>query len=162
MEHIDMTDAAAEFIDNQGVADFADAMRCKLEKKRAEGRGGWHDPDQCQLDTLAVMLLDHLEKGDPVDIGNFAMMLYNRGDGTDGQPSVLGATFREWLDHQLKARDIVASNLQAALDKAAARIAEAAAKIPPGEPGDCDLCGEWSGRLVGGVCAPCRDRHKLP
>lgn len=124
MEPIDMTDATAEFIDNHGVADFADAMRRKLEKKRAEGRGGWHDPDQCQLDTLAVMLLDHLEKGDPVDIGNFVMMLYNRGDGADGQPSVLGATFREWLDHQLKARDIVASNLQAALDKAAARIAE--------------------------------------
>lgn len=80
MDHIDMTDATAEFIDNQGVADFADAMRRKLEKKRVEGRGG--------------------------------------------QPSVLGATFREWLDHQLKARDIVASNLQAALDKAAARIAE--------------------------------------
>ena len=56
MEHIDMTDAAAEFIDNQGVADFADAMRRKLEKKRAEGRGGWHDPDQCQLDTLAVKI----------------------------------------------------------------------------------------------------------
>lgn len=47
-------------------------------------------------------------------------------------------------------------------DREVARIAEAAAKIPPGEPGDCDLCGEWSGRLVGGVCAPCRDRHKLP
>ena len=29
-------------------------------------------------------------------------------------------------------------------------------------PGDCDLCGRWSGRLVGGVCAPCRDRWKLP
>lgn len=121
---MDMDRARAEFIDDQGVADFAAAMRRKLEKKRAEGRGGWHDPDQCQLDTLAVMLLDHLEKGDPVDIGNFAMMLYNRGDGADGQPSVLGATFREWLYHQLKARDIVASNLQAALDKAAARIAE--------------------------------------
>lgn len=25
-----------------------------------------------------------------------------------------------------------------------------------------DLCGEWSGRLVKGVCAPCRDLHKLP
>lgn len=37
MEHIDMTDATAEFIDNQGVADFADAMRRKLEKKRAVG-----------------------------------------------------------------------------------------------------------------------------
>ena len=47
-------------------------------------------------------------------------------------------------------------------DREVARIAEEAAKIPPGEPGDCDLCGEWSGRLVGGVCAPCRDRHKLP
>ena len=91
MEHIDMTDAAAEFIDNQGVADFADAMRRKLEKKRAEGRGGWHDPD----------------------------------------------------------REV-------------ARIAEAAAKIPPGEPGDCDLCGEWSGRLVNGACARCRDKYKLP
>ena len=36
------------------------------------------------------------------------------------------------------------------------------AELPPGEPGDCERCGEWSGRLVGGVCAPCRDRHKLP
>lgn len=124
IESVDMDRASAEFIDNQGVADFAEAMRRKLEKKREEGRGGWHDPDQCPLDALAVMLLDHLEKGDPVDIGNFAMMLYNRGDGADGQPSVLGATFRQWLDHQLKARDIVASNLQAALDKAAGRIAE--------------------------------------
>jgi hypothetical protein len=34
--------------------------------------------------------------------------------------------------------------------------------IPPGEPGDCDLCGEWSGRLINGACAPCRDRRKLP
>lgn len=47
-------------------------------------------------------------------------------------------------------------------DREVARIVEAAAKIPPGEPGDCELCGEWSGRLVGGVCAPCRDRYKLP
>ena len=31
-----------------------------------------------------------------------------------------------------------------------------------GESGECDLCGEWSGRLVNGVCAPCRDRHGLP
>lgn len=40
-------------------------------------------------------------------------------------------------------------------------IREQAAKIPAGKPGDCDLCGEWSARLVNGVCAPCRDRHKL-
>ena len=33
---------------------------------------------------------------------------------------------------------------------------------PAGVAGDCDLCGEWSGRLVGGACAPCRDKHGLP
>ena len=27
---------------------------------------------------------------------------------------------------------------------------------------DCDLCGEWSGRLIAGSCAPCRDRRHLP
>lgn len=38
----------------------------------------------------------------------------------------------------------------------------AKAKIQPGKPGDCDLCGEWSARLVKGACAPCRDRYRLP
>ena len=43
------------------------------------------------------------------------------------------------------------------------RLAEARkAEILPGEPGECDLCGEWSGRLVDGACSPCRDRYKLP
>lgn len=35
-------------------------------------------------------------------------------------------------------------------------------EIPAGKAGDCDLCGEWCGRLVGGVCAPRRDKHGLP
>jgi hypothetical protein len=34
-------------------------------------------------------------------------------------------------------------------------------KLDPGVPGDCDLCGEWSGRLIRGICAPCRDRWHL-
>lgn len=33
---------------------------------------------------------------------------------------------------------------------------------PVGVEGDCDLCGEYMLRLVGGACAPCRDRYKLP
>lgn len=37
----------------------------------------------------------------------------------------------------------------------------AKAKLKPGYAGDCDLCGEWSGRLIDGACAPCRDRYKL-
>lgn len=35
------------------------------------------------------------------------------------------------------------------------------AELPKGTPGDCDLCGEWSGRLIKGACAPCRDRRGL-
>jgi hypothetical protein len=27
--------------------------------------------------------------------------------------------------------------------------------------GDCDLCGEWAGRLVEGVCQPCRNQYHL-
>lgn len=42
---------------------------------------------------------------------------------------------------------------------AAARMTCAA--IPTGEPGDCDLCGEHSMRLVEGVCAPCRDKYGI-
>jgi hypothetical protein len=34
--------------------------------------------------------------------------------------------------------------------------------LDPGAPGDCDLCGEWSGRIVNGACAPCRDKYRLP
>lgn len=34
-------------------------------------------------------------------------------------------------------------------------------EIPAGVAGDCELCGEWSGRLVNGACAPCRDKHGL-
>lgn len=48
------------------------------------------------------------------------------------------------------------------LDAAIAEVRYQAQAIPAGEPGDCDLCGEWSGRLVNGVCAPCRDRYRLP
>ena len=43
-----------------------------------------------------------------------------------------------------------------------AAVRERAANIPAGVPGECDLCCKWSGRLVRGVCAPCRDKHKLP
>ena len=36
------------------------------------------------------------------------------------------------------------------------------AKIAPGIEGDCDFCGNWSGRLTIGACAPCRDKRGLP
>ena len=56
------------------------------------------------------------------------------------------------------------ANDHAAIESAAreAAIRRAAAEIPVGVPGDCDFCGEWSGRLVDGICAPCRDRKRQP
>lgn len=42
------------------------------------------------------------------------------------------------------------------------RVKAQSANMPEGKPGDCDICGYWSGRLVQGVCAPCRDKHNLP
>jgi hypothetical protein len=40
-------------------------------------------------------------------------------------------------------------------------IKRARKPLQKGNPADCDLCGEWSGRLIEAVCAPCRDRYKL-
>lgn len=37
-------------------------------------------------------------------------------------------------------------------------IRNAASKIPAGEPGECDGCGEYFTRTVGGYCGRCRDR----
>lgn len=51
---------------------------------------------------------------------------------------------------------------QDVIEQELAECIQAARKpMPAGEPGDCNLCGEASGRLVGGACAPCRDRYKL-
>lgn len=42
----------------------------------------------------------------------------------------------------------------------AAKLAAAGSyHLPEGVAGDCDLCGEWSGRLIDGACAPCRDKY---
>lgn len=46
-----------------------------------------------------------------------------------------------------------------ARSEASARAA--AADIPAGEPGDCDFCGEFFSRLVGGACGACRDHYRL-
>jgi hypothetical protein len=47
------------------------------------------------------------------------------------------------------------------LDAQIQNIRNRAAKIPPGEPGDCDKCGEYFIRLVNGYCGFCRDKYKL-
>lgn len=66
--------------DDLAVDRFAAAMKAKLAKKRAEGRGGWEDKDDCSNDFLSQLLREHVEKGDPVDVGNLAMMIHQRGE----------------------------------------------------------------------------------
>jgi predicted HAD superfamily Cof-like phosphohydrolase len=67
--------------DDDAVDNFAEAMKDKLAKKRADGRGGWEDStDATMRARLSSMLRDHVMKGDPVDVANLAMMLHQRGE----------------------------------------------------------------------------------
>lgn len=66
--------------DDAAVHRFAFAMKEKLAMKRAEGRGGWQDKELCSGDYLSQLLREHIEKGDPVDVANFCMMLHSRGE----------------------------------------------------------------------------------
>lgn len=52
-------------------------MRKKLKKKREDGRGGWFGPN-CSNKELRAMLLEHVEKGDLIDIINLAAMIMAR------------------------------------------------------------------------------------
>lgn len=64
--------------DDVAVDRFAAAMKAKLAQKRDEGRSGWDDKDDCSQLFLSQLLREHVEKGDPLDVGNLAMMLHQR------------------------------------------------------------------------------------
>jgi len=64
------------------------------------------------------------------------------------------------LEDNKMADEVDIANENAELELAA-RIKAARGDIPPGVEGDCDMCGEWSGRLIKGACAPCRDLYGL-
>lgn len=68
--------------DDYAVDCFAAAMKAKMAKKRGEGRSGWQDTEACSADYLNTLLCEHIVKGDPVDVGNLCMMLFNRGEAT--------------------------------------------------------------------------------
>lgn len=68
--------------DDVAVDRFADAMKKKMAISRSKGRSGWDDPTQCTIEFLQRSLTEHVGKGDPVDVGNLAMMLFCRGGNT--------------------------------------------------------------------------------
>ena len=71
--------------DDEAVDRFAAEMKSKLAKKRADGRGGW-EGSTCSEAFLSKLLREHVEKGDPLDVGNFAMMLHQRGERIQPDP----------------------------------------------------------------------------
>ena len=58
--------------------------------------------------------------------------------------------------------DMANDRAQIEAERQLRRVQQAASAVLVGVPGQCDLCGEHSMRLIDGACAPCRDRYKLP
>lgn len=53
--------------------------------------------------------------------------------------------------------DLVQQNIELEQDSLIAKTRREAAAIPVGEPGTCAECDTYRFRLVGGICARCRD-----
>ena len=51
--------------------------------------------------------------------------------------------------------------IESVIDDAIALSMRVAALMPSGEPGECDACGEYFVRTVGGYCGRCRDTYRL-
>ncbi|HIH2748249.1 TPA: hypothetical protein ACYLN4_004015 [Burkholderia lata] len=62
--------------DDLAVDEFADAMKLKLADAREKGRAGW---EQCAPEVLSEMLREHVDKGDPRDVGNLCAFLWSLG-----------------------------------------------------------------------------------
>lgn len=62
--------------DDEAVDKFAQAMKQKLAQAREKGRSGW---EQMNPADISAMLREHVEKGDPRDVANFCMFLWNLG-----------------------------------------------------------------------------------
>ncbi|UJJ60632.1 hypothetical protein [Rhodanobacter denitrificans] len=66
--------------DDFAVNAFAAAMRSRLAQKRAEGRGGWDETSPGMQQRVSDLLRAAVAKGNPVDAGNYAMFLHQRGE----------------------------------------------------------------------------------
>ena len=66
-----------EDIDNEAVDKLAQAMKNKLAEKREQGYHGWAT---CKHGDLVQLLINHVDKGDPIDVANFCAFLFARGE----------------------------------------------------------------------------------
>lgn len=91
--------------DDHAVNRFAAVMKGKLAAKRLQGRGGWQEPE-VPNGYLSRMLREHVDKGDPVDVANLAMMIHQRGERI--APQNEGASCKA-IDDAIAERDTLAA-----------------------------------------------------
>ena len=65
--------------DDEAVDRFAAAMHAKMAQARAKGKEGWDDPERCHTDHLEMLVADSVSVREWVDVANYAMMLWARG-----------------------------------------------------------------------------------
>jgi hypothetical protein len=58
--------------------------------------------------------------------------------------------------------DRAAAQAEQALEAALEEQRRACAKMPAGEPGECQFCEGYFIRVVNKACGRCRDKYKLP
>jgi hypothetical protein len=61
---------------NALVNDFADNLRSKLMRKMTD-RSGWDDPTWTK-EEIIKQLVEHINKGDMIDVAAFAMFAWNK------------------------------------------------------------------------------------
>lgn len=108
--------AAPAHPDDEAIDRFSAAMKAKMKQSRDKGRGGW-EGETCSAQHLSDLLRGHLEKpdggmagGDPVDVGNFCMMLFNRGERVQPAAAAVkeaAAVMRAAWDADFAHRDLV-------------------------------------------------------
>lgn len=102
--------------DENALYIFSKLMAHKLAKKSSEGRSGWQG---CSQADLTRMLREHVEKGDPVDVANFCMMLRANGMsiGPAEQPAPVAVVMSFDFEHpSSKERHTVALSKQDVFD----------------------------------------------
>lgn len=65
--------------DDEAVDTFAQAMHDKMAAARAKGKEGWDDPERFEDGVLIASCLSAWQLHEWVDVANYAMMLWNRG-----------------------------------------------------------------------------------
>lgn len=65
--------------DDEAVDRFAAAMHAKMASARAKGKEGWDDPERCSDAHLRGLLTTGMQQHEWVDVANYAMMLWARG-----------------------------------------------------------------------------------